>query len=204
MKRNLAAMTALAGSLVLTTAVSAGAAPVPDFKSSLGTGSGLVELAREGGKGGGGGGGMRSGGGMKSGGGGGAAMSQRRGGGGPSGRMSGRSYGGGDGLKGRGSSQFKGGRDSGRYAGRGWDDGDFKGRDGGKRWDGDKRRYSGRDHDGRNKHNRHRVWRNGAWVWVYGPAIYAYGDDCGWIFARAQATGSPYWWSRYEACVAYY
>jgi hypothetical protein len=67
---------------------------------------------------------------------------------------------------------------------------------------GDKRRYSGRDddRDGRN-FNRHRVWRNGAWVWIYGPDIYAYGDDCWWLLRRAEVTGSPYWWRRYEACV---
>jgi hypothetical protein len=41
MKLNLAAMTALAGSLVLTAAVGASGAPNLDFKSSLGTGSGL-------------------------------------------------------------------------------------------------------------------------------------------------------------------
>ena len=41
MKPNLAAMTALAASLVLTAAVGANGAPNLDFKSSLGTGSGL-------------------------------------------------------------------------------------------------------------------------------------------------------------------
>ena len=57
-----------------------------------------------------------------------------------------------------------------------------------------------RDHDGKNG-NRHRVFRNGAWVWIYGPDTYAYGDDCWWLLRRAQATGSPYWWDRYNACV---
>jgi hypothetical protein len=42
MKLNLAAMTALAGSLVLMAAVGASGAPNLDFKSSLGTGSGLT------------------------------------------------------------------------------------------------------------------------------------------------------------------
>ena len=35
---------------------------------------------------------------------------------------------------------------------------------------GDKRHaYNDRDHDHDKFHNRHRVFRNGVWVWVYGP-----------------------------------
>jgi hypothetical protein len=37
------------------------------------------------------------------------------------------------------------------------------------------------------------------WVWVYGPDYYA-GNDCYWLLRRAQITGSPYWWRRYEDC----
>ena len=33
---------------------------------------------------------------------------------------------------------------------------------------------------------------------------YAYGGDCYWLRQQAYATGSPYWWSRYNACVGYY
>jgi hypothetical protein len=73
----------------------------------------------------------------------------------------------------------------------------------------DNRHYAegGHDHD---HYYRHRVYLNGAWVWVYGPGYYygpdyyAYGDDCWWLRRQALATGSPYWWSRYNACVAYY
>ena len=54
MKTNLAAMTALASSLLLTAAVGAAAAPSVNLKDSLGTGTGLVDLARSGGGGGGG------------------------------------------------------------------------------------------------------------------------------------------------------
>jgi hypothetical protein len=57
----------------------------------------------------------------------------------------------------------------------------------------------GRDFD---HHHGHRVFRNGVWVWVYGPDYYA--GDCGWLLRRARVTGSPYWWSRYNACVGYY
>ena len=28
-----------------------------------------------------------------------------------------------------------------------------------------------------------------------------YGEGCGWLRRRAQATGSRYWWARYEECV---
>ena len=59
------------------------------------------------------------------------------------------------------------------------------------------------DHDKFNHFNRHRVFRNGVWVWIYGPDYYA-GDDCSWLLRRAQTTGSGYWWSRYNACVGYY
>ena len=75
---------------------------------------------------------------------------------------------------------------------------------------GDNRRYAdrGRDNNHNNHNNRHRVWRNGAWVWIYGPDYYydnyAYGGDCYWLRQQAYATGSPYWWSRYNACVGYY
>jgi hypothetical protein len=41
-------------------------------------------------------------------------------------------------------------------------------------------------------------------VWVYGPDYYANGDECYWLLTRARGTGSPYWWSRYNACVGYY
>ena len=45
------------------------------------------------------------------------------------------------------------------------------------------------------------------WVWVYGPDYYddyAYGDNCYWLRQQAYATGSPYWWSRYNSCIGYY
>ena len=64
--------------------------------------------------------------------------------------------------------------------------------------------YKDRDHnDHGNFHNRHRVFRNGAWIWVYGSGYTAYGDDCYWLRRQAIITGSPYWWDRYNACVGY-
>jgi hypothetical protein len=41
------------------------------------------------------------------------------------------------------------------------------------------------------------------WVWAYGPDYYSY-NDCWRMRERALATGSPYWWSRYNYCVGYY
>ena len=41
-------------------------------------------------------------------------------------------------------------------------------------------------------------------VWVYGPDYSAYGGDCYWLRQQELATGSPYWWSRYNACMGYY
>jgi hypothetical protein len=67
------------------------------------------------------------------------------------------------------------------------------------------RRHAERDRNFDHHHGHgHRVFRNGTWVWVYGPDYYAYGDDCYWLLRRARITGSPYWWSRYNACVGYY
>ena len=60
-------------------------------------------------------------------------------------------------------------------------------------------RFAEGNHDFDHHHgNGHRVFRNGVWVWAYGPDYYAYGD-CGWLLRRAEVTGSPYWWSRYDA-----
>jgi hypothetical protein len=188
MKTNLAAMTALAGSLVLTAAVGAKAAPSVDLKSSIGTGSSLVDLARSGGGGGhgggggGGGGGGHGGGGHMSGGdgGGGGHMSRGDGGGGPSGHMASRGIDRGD-FSRRSDGDFNG-RGHGRFAGKDWDGGDW---DGGKKWD---------------RHH-HRHGRN---FW-YGPDVYVYGGgygyDCDWLWRRAQVTGSAYWWRRYQECL---
>jgi hypothetical protein len=42
----------------------------------------------------------------------------------------------------------------------------------------------------------------GAPVAYYG-AGYAYGGGCGWLYRRAVATGSPYWWNRFHICRGY-
>jgi hypothetical protein len=110
-------------------------------------------------------------------------MSARRGG--DEGPHAGRFEGNGPRMRGEGNFA-----DSGRHRG---DNGD---------WHGDRRHSANRDHDNDRHHGeRHRVFRNGAWVWVYGPDIYAYGGDCSWLLHRARITDSPYWWRRYEECV---
>jgi hypothetical protein len=36
---------------------------------------------------------------------------------------------------------------------------------------------------------------------AYYGSGYGYGSGCGWLRRRAEATGSGYWWARYEECV---
>ena len=47
---------------------------------------------------------------------------------------------------------------------------------------------------------RHAFHRHGRGVGVYAyDGDYGYGG-CGYLYSRAVATGSSYWWNRYEAC----
>jgi hypothetical protein len=47
--------------------------------------------------------------------------------------------------------------------------------------------------------------RNHGRAFFFGPAFgyydYDYGYGCYWLRRNALATGSPYWWSRYNACL---
>ena len=185
MKTNLAAITALASSLLLTVAVAANAAPSVNLKSSLGAGSGLVDLARsDGGGGHGGGAGIRAGGGH------GGTMSNR-GGGGPSART----YSKGD-YSGRSGGNFKAGRG---YAGKNWQG--RKNWQGGKNWNGGKSWDHGNNWHGGSKYRYGKNYRR-----FYGSDIFVYGGtggyyDCNWLWRQAQVTGSPYWWQRYQECL---
>jgi len=38
----------------------------------------------------------------------------------------------------------------------------------------------------------------------YGLPLYSYGGGCGYLYRRAVATGSPYWWDRYRRCTGSY
>ena len=218
MHSNLVAGTALAGSLLISTFMwgAAQAASAPDLKGALGNSSAITLVGHGGGHMG--GGGMGGGGGRMSGGahimsGGGAGRVALGGGN--------RSMSGGTGhfrsmsvdsghFKNSGNAHFKSGsgprnysngpsgkgRD--RFAGNNWKNGKYV-------HDHDHKHVAmnDHDHDKFNHFNRHRVFRNGVWVWIYGPDYYA-GDDCSWLLRRAQTTGSGYWWSRYDACVGYY
>ncbi len=207
MRMNLVAGTALAGSLLMSTFVwqTANATNAPDLKTAIGN-SGAITLVRNGGGGGDSGGGGGRG---ENGGGGDGHMANNRGGdgghidrGGDSGRMANRGGDGGDHVMNGGGAHYRGGRISGgdisggdAYSRRHFNNGKFP-------RDHDDRHFSNRDHD--NDHfNRHRVFRNGVWVWVTGPDYYA-GDNCAWLLDRAEVTGSPYWWRRYNLCIGYY
>lgn len=58
------------------------------------------------------------------------------------------------------------------------------------------------------QHRPHRRFHRHIFIGVpfaYGAYPYYYdGGGCYWLRRRAVATGSPYWWSRYEACLAGY
>ena len=207
MRMNLVAGTALAGSLLMSTFVwqTANATNAPDLKTPIGN-SGAITLVRNGGGGGDSGGGGGRG---ENGGGGDGHMANNGGGdgghidrGGDSGRMANRGGDGGDHVMNGGGAHYRGGRISGgdisggdAYSRRHFNNGKFA-------RDHDDRHFSNRDHD--NDHfNRHRVFRNGVWVWVTGPDYYA-GDNCAWLLDRAEVTGSPYWWRRYNLCIGYY
>jgi len=66
-------------------------------------------------------------------------------------------------------------------------------------------RHVAMDHEHEHDHFHHRFVRNrfffagGGW-----PYYYDYGYDCSWLRRQARITGSPYWWSRYNACIGYY
>jgi hypothetical protein len=65
------------------------------------------------------------------------------------------------------------------------------------------RRHAEHDWDHDWNHNDWRHHRNRfSSVYVYTPWLYS-NADCGWLYQRAIATGSAYWWSRYDACVNY-
>jgi hypothetical protein len=81
---------------------------------------------------------------------------------------------------------YKGGKG---YAGKGPRGGDWNrgGKPGGYAWKGDKRRHYGRY-----------LYPGIGLGLAYGA--YNYGGECGWLYRRAQATGSPYWWQHFEEC----
>ena len=68
-------------------------------------------------------------------------------------------------------------------------------------------RRKGGGHGHCDRHRHHGRYRSyGYYGWYGGPYFgYGYyGDRCGWLYRRAVATGSPYWWDRYYDCIGYY
>ena len=53
----------------------------------------------------------------------------------------------------------------------------------------------------RGKHNYYRHY--GLYPW-YGLYSYSYGGGCSWLYRKAVATGSDYWWNRYYQCTGSY
>ncbi|MTD93830.1 hypothetical protein GIW81_05720 [Hyphomicrobium sp. xq] len=63
-------------------------------------------------------------------------------------------------------------------------------------------RGMGRGHGHGQNHNHRRLYYAAPFVGYgayYGDSYYR-GSGCGWLRRRAEATGSGYWWSRYEEC----
>jgi hypothetical protein len=191
MKIKVAAATALAGMLLFAASQAVTAAPLVNLKDTVQVPARSVDLVRQGGrsgfggvKGGGGGKGFS---GLPSGGYKGSAM---RSGGGPKGSV----YRGGGG-KGwaRGSGKGYAGKAPGKvYGGKGPRGGDWA-------RGGNRGAYAYRGGKGYKYRDRSRYIYPGVGLGLaYGG--YSYGDDCGWLYRRAQATGSPYWWQRFEEC----
>ena len=65
---------------------------------------------------------------------------------------------------------------------------------------GSSRVYAYRNNDGRH-HGHHRHFRGFVGYPYYGYSDYGYSDGCYWLRRRALATGSSYWWNRYNDCV---
>ena len=187
--RNLGlASAALVGGLLMTTFAwsSAEATSLPNLKSAVGD-TGAVTLVGRG-RGGGMGGRSFSGGSR--------ALSSRSFSGG-SRALSSRAYRGGSNLySGRiartgvaGNQTVRRGLDGGTRYGNNWKGNNWKGKNLSKHNRSDKFSHL----------NRHRVFRNGAWVWAYGAGTYAY-NDCASLHRQASLTGSAYWWNRYNSC----
>ena len=54
-----------------------------------------------------------------------------------------------------------------------------------------------------NHHHYGHYRRYGYYPW-YGLPLYSYGGGCAYLYRRAVATGSAYWWDRYRRCSGVY
>lgn len=185
MRTTIAAVTALAGSLLLAPLMlgPTQAGGVTDLKNALSaTHDSAVTLVRGGGGGSGGhGGGFAMGGGHMGGGGWGGHM-----GGGGRGHGGGFAMGEGH-MRGGGWGGHNGGHE---FVGRGFGSPRFAAHD----------FHHGFNHD----HFHHFHNRNFFVGGVFFGGYPYYNGGCYWLRRQAIITGSPYWWSRYEDCVGYY
>jgi hypothetical protein len=82
----------------------------------------------------------------------------------------------------------------------------YGGGGGGKHKGSGKHYAHGGNWDGKhNSHNKGKYghYRRYGYPW-YGLPAYAYGGGCGWLYRKAIATDSDYWWNRYNQCTGTY
>ncbi|MGV1014390.1 MAG: hypothetical protein ACOYB4_05410 [Methyloceanibacter sp.] len=174
------AAAAFIGALLLAASHAAHAAPLVNLPDGVQSSTGMVDLVRKGG----GGGGAKFGGGSR-------GMAMRGGGGGAK-------------FRGGGGGPRVGVYSSGgRYAGRGYRGGNWA-RSGGNRVYAGKGRGNYGKYAGRG-YNKGRYYRRG-YPYVWGGLALSgayYGSNCGWLYRQAQATGSAYWWQRFQDCQYY-
>jgi hypothetical protein len=186
MRYPITTITALASSLVLLTAIElpAKAGPAFDLKSAAGATGNMVELVGHGGGGGGG----------HMGGGGGGHMSAFRGGGGNMGvNVYGRSF------ASRSGANFDHGHVGRSFTSRSGVNFD-NGHMGRGRSFASNERINSFDH-----HHHNHFKRFYAYPFFYDGGYYAYNGyySCNGLRRRAIATGSAYWWQRYQECEYY-
>ena len=182
----LAAVSALAGGMLLAPLPGSAQSGMPTLKSDFG--DPVITLVAQRGGGGGGGHAVGAPGGHP------ATMAQGRGSRGFAGPKS-------------NGARFAESREGGRFERS--DRGEFaESRERGDRFEHRDGRFAERsDRAFDHSHHRHGHLVNGLWVWDYGPGYYAYDDyggDCWWLQRRAVTTGNPYWWDRYSACIGSY
>jgi hypothetical protein len=69
---------------------------------------------------------------------------------------------------------------------------------------GGKYRGSSGKFDNHHHHGKYGHYRRYGYPW-YGLPLYSYsGGGCSWLYSRAVATGSDYWWDRYYQCTGSY
>jgi hypothetical protein len=193
MRMRVFAAAALLGGLIAIPVMQAEAVQVPaGLKTTAGMTTDLQLVGGGGGHGGGGGGGGHMG----------SFAGRAYSGSG----MASRGYSSGGGHMGDGKVYGGGSMGGGKFAGRSSGRGYAYNNGNGRNWNGNGHNWNGNNwkgHHGNNWNNnyayRHRHYGNLASAYGY----YGYGD-CYWLLSQANITGSPYWWSRYNACVGYY